>query len=126
MKKIIGDTLALDDGAVLPLSRAVAAGGFIFVSGQLGVGGDAKLVAGGIREQTHQALVNLGAILKEAGATLSDVVKVTGWLANEEAFPAFNETYGSFFNIRPPARSMVVSRLLVPGALVELEAMAIL
>ena len=124
MKEIIGAPLVLANGTQLPLSRAVAANGLVFVSGQLGFGDDARLVDGGVREQTRQALLNIEAILKQAGATLDDIVKVTGWLVREEDFAAFNEVYGTFFDASPPARSMVVSKLLVPGALVELEAIA--
>ncbi len=124
MKTIIGDPLTLPNGVTIPLSRAVSVNGFIFVSGQLGLGGDAKLVAGGIREQTLQALSNIEAILSQAGATLGDVIKVTGWITCDEDFPAFNDAYATAFEKMPPARSMVVSNLLIPGALVELEAIA--
>jgi|MDTA01.3.fsa_nt_gb 2-iminobutanoate/2-iminopropanoate deaminase len=125
MKEVIGEPLVLADGARMPLSRGVAAGGFIFVSGQLGFGPDGELVEGGVSVQTQKTLLNIEAILQQAGATLDDVVKVTGWLASETDFPLFNEVYGAFFKFSPPARSMVVSKLLIPGALVELEAVAV-
>ncbi|MEZ5897769.1 MAG: RidA family protein [Parvularculaceae bacterium] len=125
MKKFIGEPLRLANGVILPLSRAVSANGFIFVSGQLGFDAGAKLAEGGIREQTHQALANIETILNAAGANAGDIVKVTGWLTREDDFPDFNDVYEKFFAAAPPpARSMVISRLLVPGALVELEAVA--
>ena len=125
LKTTIGEPLTLADGVTIPLSRAVSADGFIFVSGQLGIRADGNLVTGGVREQTRQAILNIEAILEKAGATLNDVIKVTGWLVREEDFSAFNDTYGTYFDASPPARSMVVSKLLVPGALVEIEAIAV-
>lgn len=125
MKDIIGEPLVLANGTQLPLSRAVAANGFIYISGQLGLGEDAKLVGTGVSEQTRQALTNISAILAQAGATLNHVLKVNGWLARQGDFSDFNAAYADFFKTSPPARSTVVSQLLIPGALVELEAVAV-
>lgn len=125
MKEIIGDPLRLPDGTQMPLSRGVSAGGFVFVSGQLGIGSAGAIAPGGVRQQTRQVIENIAAVLATSGLTLDHVVKVTGWLVREDDFVPFNDVYSAFFSSVLLARSMVVSKLLVPGALVELEAIAI-
>lgn len=124
MKKVIGKPLILANGAVLPLSRGIASDTTVFISGQLGLNDNGQIVEGGIAEQTRQVIENIEKILCECGTTLGDVVKITGWLVSEEDFAEFNKVYSSFFSIEPPARSIVVSNLLVPKALIELEAIA--
>lgn len=117
--------LAIGDGGPrkLALSAAYRAGDFIFVSGQVAFGPDGKVVPGGIEAETRQTLDNIGASLAEAGAKLSDLVKVTVWLADLDDFPAFNATYATYFPASPPARSTVQAGLMV-GARVEIEAVA--
>ena len=113
------------DISKIPLSPIVQANGFSFLSGQLGFKTPGVLVEGGIREQTRQALRNMEAILSAHGADLSHVLKTTIWLVDAGDFPEFNEEYASFFGShRFPARSTVVSSLVVPGAKVEIEAIA--
>ena len=85
-----------------------------------------KLVEGGIAEQARQVLRNVEAIMIEAGATLADVVKCTIWLTDGADFAAFNDVYREFFPENPPARSALISALVVPGAKVEVEATAYL
>lgn len=109
--------------AALPLSPAIIAGEFVFVSGQLALH-DGACTGGDIAAQTHVALDNIEAILLDAGLTLDDVVKTTIWLTRAEDFPAFNAAYGSRFGTPYPARSTTVTQLLIPGALVEIEAVA--
>lgn len=124
MRKVIGSPLILSDGREIPLSRAISSGGFVFVSGQLGLDESGHVVPGGIVAQTQQAISNIQTILMQAELNLKDVVKVTGWLTKEDHFAEFNRAYAGYFANDPPARSMVLSRLLVPGAVVELEAIA--
>lgn len=108
-----------------PYSQAVAAGGFVFVAGQLGLrpGASAPL-EGGIGPQTEQALANLAAILDAAGASLGGVVKTSVFLVDLADFPAMNEVYARHFTDRPPARSTFQVAALPSGALVEIEAIA--
>jgi 2-iminobutanoate/2-iminopropanoate deaminase len=106
-----------------PLSRFRRAGDFIFVSGQLPRGADGKLLKGGIEAQTEQALHNLREALADAGAGLDDVVKVSVWLTAADKFDGFNAAYRRAFSEPFPARSTVVSALVVEAD-VEIEAVA--
>ncbi len=108
----------------LPLSPAIISGDFIFCSGQLGIDSERKLAGEDVTAQTVQALENLSAVLAEAGASLSDVVKVTTFLTRPEDAAAYNAVYQRYFPEAPPARSTVISGLLLPGAVVEIEAIA--
>jgi len=108
----------------LPLSPAIISGEFIFCSGQLGIDKDRRLAGEDVTAQTIQALENLAAVLAEAGASLADVVKVTTFLTRPEDAAAYNAAYQRYFPEAPPARSTVISGLLLPGAVVEIEAIA--
>ena len=125
-QEIIGDPYKLADGTVLPLSRAVRAGDFVFLSGQLGFDKNGQLVGDGIADQTRQAIENISEVLKEAGGDISDIVKITVWLTTTESFAEFNHVYGEHFSSIRPVRCTVCSGLMVPGALVEIEATAYL
>jgi reactive intermediate/imine deaminase len=107
----------------VPLSPAVRAGDFIYVSGQVPVDAQGNIVAGGVKEQTRQVLENVKAALALAGATMEDVVKTTVWLEDARDFGAFNQVYASYFTSEPPARSTAESRLMIPIK-VEIEAIA--
>ncbi|MBD3678537.1 MAG: RidA family protein [Rhodobacteraceae bacterium] len=107
----------------VPLSPAVRAGDFVFVSGQVPVASDGKVVSGGIGAETRQVLENVKTTLALAGCNLSDVVKTTVWLRDRSDFPAFNAAYGEYFPENPPARSTAESRLMIDIA-VEIEAIA--
>lgn len=109
--------------APVPLSPAVRAGDFIYVSGQVPLGQDGELVGGNVENQTRQVMRNVEAALKLAGATLDDVVKTTVWLDDARDFGAFNKAYGSFFPENPPARTTAESRLMA-DIKVEIEAIA--
>lgn len=122
--KIIGGQLKLADGTSLPLSKAVRAGDFVMLSGQLGLDATGRLAGDDIETQTRQCLANITEILREAGCTLDQVVKSTVWLVNREDFARFNAVYASHFSLGPPVRSTVVSGLVLPGALVEIEVLA--
>ncbi len=106
----------------VPLSPAVRAGDFVFVSGQVPTV-DGKVVAGGIAEQTEQVLANVKAALALAGCEMDDVVKTTVWLEDRDDFPAFNAAYAKHFQTNPPARSTAESRLMI-DIKVEIEAIA--
>jgi reactive intermediate/imine deaminase len=122
--QIIGGELKLADGKVLPLSKGVRAGEFVLLSGQLGLNASGQLSGEEIESQTIQALANVRDILNQAGCTLDQVVKATVWLTRREDFARFNAVYATHFPSAPPVRSTVVSELVLPGALVEIEVMA--
>ena len=108
-----------------PYSQAVAAGGLVFVSGQLGLKPGAKeMVPGGITEQTEQVMANLKAILEAAGSSLGQLVKTTVYLQHLEDFAAMNEVYAGYVGDQPPARATIEVAKLPSGALVEIEAVA--
>jgi 2-iminobutanoate/2-iminopropanoate deaminase len=109
-----------------PYSQAIAAGGFVFVAGQVGLKLGDTAISGGIEEQTERIFANLGAILAEAGTGLDRLVKTTVFLQNLDDFQAMNGVYASHVGDRPPARSTVEVAKLPSGALVEIEAVALL
>ncbi len=113
--------------AIGPYSQAIAAGGFVYVSGQLPIDPSTGVfAAGGIKEQTRQSLLNAQAILREAGTDLSHVVKTTVFLSDIANFAPMNEVYAEFFATPFPARSAVAVRDLPKNALVEIEVVAAL
>ena len=109
-----------------PYSQAITAGGFVFVSGQLGLNPGDTAISGGIEEQTERIFANLGAILTEAGSGLDRLVKTTVFLQNLDDFQAMNGVYASHVGDQPPARATVEVAKLPSGALVEIEAVALL
>lgn len=109
-----------------PYSQAIAVGGFVFVSGQLGLTPGDTAISGGIEEQTERIFANLGAILAEAGTGLDRLVKTTVFLQNLDDFQGMNSVYAQHVGDRPPARSTVEVAELPSGALVEIEAIALL
>lgn len=120
----IGLPPVLPNGTKVPLVPATRVGNLIFCSGALGVDASFKPVDGGVGAQTRQAIANLKAVLAEAGATLADVAKTTVWLTDLANFAEFNTAYAEAFGDVFPARSTVTSALAIPGALVEIEAVA--
>ena len=120
----IGDPIVHSDGRTLPLSRAVRAGDFVFLSGLVGSSTDGQIVGDDIKTQTRQCLQNIKTTLAIAGADFKDVAKATVWLTDPAYFPEFNEIYAEFFPANPPARSTVCSALVHPDALVEIEVVA--
>ena len=110
-----------------PYSQAIKANGFVFVSGQLSLRpGDKELTAGEIGPQTEQVFANLRAILEAAGTSLDNLVKTTVFLQNLDDFAGMNEVYSKHVGERPPARSTVEVAKLPSGALVEIEAIALI
>ena len=108
-----------------PYSQAIAAGGFVFVSGQLGLRPGDTAISGGISEQTEQVFANLKAILEEAGTGLDRLVKTTVFLQQLDDFQAMNDVYAKHVGALPPARATVEVAQLPSGALVEIEAIAL-
>lgn len=108
-----------------PYSQAIKVGPWIFVSGQIPIDpATGEVVKGGIREQTRRVLENVKAILEAAGASLSDVVKVTVFLKDLKLFREFNEVYAEYFKESPPARTTVEVSNLPKGVLLEIDVIA--
>jgi 2-iminobutanoate/2-iminopropanoate deaminase len=113
--------------AIGPYSHAVVAGGFVFLSGQVGLDpGTMKLRGTSVREQAGQALENIASILGEMGLTLRDVVKTTVFLRDMADFDGMNEVYAQRFSDHKPARTTVAIRALPVDALIEIECVALL
>jgi reactive intermediate/imine deaminase len=110
-------------GRSLPFTKAVRAGDFIFVSGQVPMGADGEIVDGNIATQTRQTIENVKAILKEQGLGLEHVVKATVWLADTRDFWPFNKVYLEYFGAALPARSCVRADMMV-DCKVEIEVVA--
>ena len=111
--------------AIGPYSQAIEVAGLVYTSGQIPIDpATGKFVEGGIREQTRQSLLNVKAILEEAGLTLSDVLKTTVFMADMNDFSDMNAIYSEFFSEPYPARSAVAVKSLPKGALVEIEVVA--
>ena len=106
------------------LSQWTETGSLVFVSGQLPFDANRTISTTEIGAQTRQAVKNLESVLREAGLGLADVVKTTVWLAKAADFVAFNESYAAAFGEARPARSTVVCPLVLPEALIEIEAVA--
>jgi len=111
--------------AVGPYSLGIRSGGFLFLSGQLGLDPDSGgFVEGGVEAQTRQALLNIKGVLQDAGSNLSDVVKTSVFLSDIEDFPKMNAVYAEFFENDPPARSTMQVGALPKLGLVEIEVIA--
>lgn len=110
-------------GPVGPYTPIVRAGGWLVVSGQIGLS-EGRLVERGTPAQLTQAIANLGALLAKEGASLSDVVKTTVFLADIGDYAAMNDAYVAAFGEHRPARSAVAVAGLPMGAAVEIEAWA--
>ena len=113
--------------AIGPYSQAVDSGaGLVFMSGQLPIDpATGAFPEGGVKEQTRQSLLNVAAILREAGLGLGNVVKTTVYLSDMGDFAAMNGVYAEFFSAPFPARSAVAVKALPKGALVEIECIAV-
>ena len=111
--------------AIGPYSQAIRAGDFLFVSGQIPLDpGTGALVQGGIKDQTHQVLQNLGAILSAAGSSFDQVVKTTVYLMDMAEFTAMNEVYGTYFPAPAPARATIQAARLPRDVRVEIDLVA--
>jgi len=116
------------EGLAEPISHytdAVRAGGLLFISGLVPVDEEGKIVGEDVAEQMRQIFRNMELVLKAAGCGFEDVVKVTHFLLNVDDRPAINPVRMEFFGEARPASTLVeVSALAVPGALLEIEAVA--
>ena len=117
--------------AIGPYSQAVVVPvgdqRMVFCSGQIALDpATGALVEGDVSAQTRQVLENLGAVLAAAGARMADIVKTTIYLASMVDFATVNAVYAERFPNDPPARATVEAAKLPRGALVEIEAIAIL
>ena len=111
--------------AIGPYSQAIEVNGFVYTSGQLPIDpATGAFPEGGVQAQTRQSLMNVKAILEEAGLGLQNVVKTTVFLANMSDFAAMNEIYSQFFSQPFPARSAFAVKDLPKGAQVEIEVVA--
>ena len=123
MKKVISTTKA--PSAIGPYSQAIQVGNIVYTSGQIPIDPTTgKFAEGGIKEQTRQSLLNVKAILEEAGLTMNNVVKTTVFMADMNDFADMNAVYAEFFSEPYPARSAVAVKTLPKGALVEIEVVA--
>jgi 2-iminobutanoate/2-iminopropanoate deaminase len=109
-----------------PYNQAIVANGFVFVAGQVGVDpATGDIVDGGIRAQTEQIFTNLQAILEAAGSSIDKIVKTSVFMRQLGDFAHMNEVYAARIGDTPPARSTFEVGKLPAGALVEIEAIAI-
>jgi 2-iminobutanoate/2-iminopropanoate deaminase len=106
-----------------PYSPVIESGDLVFTAGQVAHRADGTLIAGGIEEQTRQAIENVRTCLEAAGCGLADVLKVSAFLADLGDFAAFNAVYREYFAEPYPVRTTVGVNL-PGGILVEVDAIA--
>jgi len=123
-KKVISAPNA--PAALGPYSHANAANGFVFSSGQIGIDPATGKLPEGVEAQTEQALVNLENVLRAAGSDMAHVLKTTVFVTDMGQFATVNKIYAAHFDGNFPARSCVQVGALPGGALVEVEAIALL
>lgn len=108
-----------------PYNQAVAAGGFLFLSGQICIRPDTgEMNNSDIQAETHQVMHNLKAVLQEAGMDFSNVVKTTIFLSDMALFGEVNEIYGKYFDGGFPARETVAVKGLPKNVNVEISMIA--
>ncbi len=113
--------------AIGPYSQAIRTGALVYTAGQVGINpATGELVEGGIEAQTRQVLSNLKNVLEASDSGLNFVVKTTVFLKDMNDFAKMNTIYAEFFSENPPARSTIAVAGLPKGALVEIEAVAML
>ena len=124
MKEILSTNNA--PAAIGPYSQGIKACSLVITSGQLPIDpATGAFAEGGIGAQTRQSLLNVQAILTQAGLTMDNVVKATVFLDDINDFAAMNEIYATFFTSNPPARSAFQVGKLPKGGLVEIETIAV-
>ena len=121
-REVIGAPVSIG-GRRLSLSRAVRAGDFVFLTGQIPMRDGEVVTDGSIEEQTRIVLDLIRGTLDEADCEFRDVVKSMVWLRERADFPGFDAVYAEYFSQDPPARSAVLSELLV-DVRVEVEVIA--
>jgi 2-iminobutanoate/2-iminopropanoate deaminase len=111
--------------AIGPYAQAVRIGDLVFLSGQIPLDpATGQIVVGDSSEQTRRVMENLGAVLRAAGVSFSEVVRSTIYLVDLGQFAKVNEVYGSYFPTEPPARATVQVAALPRGASVEIDMIA--
>jgi 2-iminobutanoate/2-iminopropanoate deaminase len=105
-------------------AAARAAGDLLFISGQIALGSEGRLVGKTVQAQTQQCLANLETVLAAHGLRRTDVVKTTVWLKSPADFCAFHVIYNKFFGEHRPAQSALCAQFVIPQALVAIEAIA--
>ena len=121
-KEVVGAPLVIN-GRKLSLSRAIRAGDTVYLTGQVPMRDGAVMTDGSIEDQTRALLDTITETLQLAGCDRDDVVKAMVWLRDRADFPGFNAVYAEYFPNDPPARSAIVSDLLV-DVRVEVEVIA--
>ena len=121
-KEVVGAPLVFK-GRKLSLSRAIRAGDTVYLTGQVPMRDGAVMTDGSIEDQTRALLDTITETLQLAGCDRDDVVKAMVWLRDRADFPGFNAVYAEYFPNDPPARSAIVSDLLV-DVRVEVEVIA--
>ena len=124
MKEIIATNKA--PSAIGPYSQGIKANGFVFTSGQIPLDPATRAFPEGIKAQTRQSLLNVKAILEQAGTSIDKVIKTTVFLSDMNNFAAMNEVYAEIFgSSNHPSRSAVQVARLPKDALVEIEVIAL-
>ena len=120
----VGEKVILPNGQEAPLSKAYRNNDLLYLSGALPFEADGTLSKQGIEQQTTLCLEQLGNTLQLEGLARNNMIKLTIWLTDVSHFSGFNKSYIQFFGEHRPARSTVKSELMIPGALIEIEAIA--
>jgi 2-iminobutanoate/2-iminopropanoate deaminase len=108
-----------------PYTPAIAAGGFVFLSGQIALDEHGNLHTADIATETRRVMDNIGILLKAAGLDHANLVKVTIFLSDMAHYAAVNEVYGTYFADTPPAREAVAVKGLPRGVNVEISGIAV-
>ena len=124
MKKVINTNNA--PAPIGPYSQAIAAGNFVFVSGQIPMDpSTGEIISENIKAETIQVMENIKAILSEAGLGFDHIVKTSIFLTDMQAFAQVNEVYGSYFTSEFPARETVQVSALPKNVNVEITVIAV-
>jgi len=123
MKKIINTKNA--PAAIGPYVQAIKVGDMLYVSGQIPMKPNGEMVEEDVSKQSIQVLENLKAILKEANASINNVVKITCYITDMSNFPIFNEIYSRYFSNNFPARACVEVSKLPRNSMVEIDAIVL-
>jgi 2-iminobutanoate/2-iminopropanoate deaminase len=112
--------------AVGPYSQAIRVGNLLYTAGQVALDpATMKMTGSNVTEQAEQVLTNLQAVLEAGGSSLNNVIKTTVFLTTMDDYGAMNAVYARYFSEGKPARSAVAVNALPLGALVEIEAVAL-
>lgn len=105
-------------------SQCIEHNGLLYLSGQLPINPETKLIANNIEAQASQALANINAVLSAAGCTKNDVIQVQIYVVGVHHWDQINEVYSRFFDDHKPARCIVPVPELHFGSLIEIEAIS--